>query len=223
VPWVAAALVAAVAGGLTARDLAAAARFDPVRSGPATRAEVALTFEVSRAQTAVATLLQVLGPAHATFFVTGTWARGHADVIRRILAAGDEVESLGNRPVALDRYPQAVVREELAAARSALAAAGVRSHFLRPVAGRYDAGLLTAAEAADLRLCLWDVDGMDWARPGPDAVAARVLAAVHPGAIVRLQADDGMPDTAPALAAILRGLASAGLKPVTVAQLLSSP
>jgi peptidoglycan/xylan/chitin deacetylase (PgdA/CDA1 family) len=221
-PWLLGAAIVAAGLSLTARDLAAAARFDPLRSVSTTRREVALTFEVSRAQTAVGAILKTLGAVRATFFVTGAWARGHADVIRSVLAAGDEVESLGNRPVALSRYPPAVVREELAAGVAALKADGITPRFLRPVAGQYDAELLQLADAAGLRLCLWDIDGLDWTQPGPDAVAQRVLAAVHPGAIIRLQADDAVPDTVPALAAILRGLASDGLRPVTLAQMASA-
>lgn len=214
--------VVLLAVGLTARDLAAAAAFDPLRSVATTAREVALTFEVSRGQTAVSEVLQTLGPAHATFFVTGVWARGHADLVRRMLAAGDEVESLGNRPVALDRYPETVVREELAAGVAALVALGVRPRFLRPPAGRYDPTLLRLAAADNLRLCLWDVDGLDWASPGADAVVTRVLAGARPGAIIRLQADDRSSDTVPALVAILRGLAAEGLAPVTLSRLAAS-
>ncbi len=214
--------VVLVAIGLTARDLAAAAGFDPLRDVVTSARQVALTFEVSHGQSAVDTILQTLGPAHATFFVTGAWAKGHADLVRRIVAAGDEVESLGNRDVALNRYPEPVVREELAAGVAALRALGVTPHFLRPPAGAYDPTVLRLAQADDLRLCLWDVDALDWARPGPDAVAARVLAGARPGAIIRLQADDGIPDTLQALPAILRGLAAGGFAPVTLAQLTAS-
>ena len=219
--WVLSALLLVAGLLLTARDLGAAARFDPLRAVTTSRREVALTFEVTRAETAVPAILAGLGPAHATFFVTGAWAKGHVRALQQIVAAGDEVESLGNRPVALDRYPPTVVRGELAAAVSALTVAGIHPRFLRPVAGRYDPALLQAADAQDLRLCLWDVDGLDWARPGLDAVVQRVLAGAKPGAIVRLQADDSIPDTAAAIPAILRGLAAKGLQPVTLAQLIS--
>lgn len=225
-PRAAAAAVLAIsllaAALLTMRDLRAAVRFEPLRSVTTENSEIALTFEVARGDAAVPAILKALGRERATFFITGAWAAGHAAEVARILAAGDEVESLGNRPVALTRYPESVVREELAAATAALRRAGVSPHFLRPPGGLYGPDLLRLADAADLRLCLWDVDAGDWAHPGVDAIAARVVAAAHRGAIVRLQADDDLAETAAALPAILRGLAAKGLEPVTLEALLGS-
>jgi peptidoglycan/xylan/chitin deacetylase (PgdA/CDA1 family) len=215
-------LAALVAGGgavLTARDLRAAAAFDPLRAVATPRAELALTFEVTGGDVAVPAVLAALGDARATFFLTGSWASGHAAAVRQILAAGDEVESLGNQAVALTRYPEAAVRGQLAQAVAALRRLGVQPRFLRPPGGLWGPALLRLAEAADLRLALWDVDSGDWARPGPDAIVARVLAAAHPGAVVRLQADDGLPATVAALRPLLRGLAAKGLRPVTLAEL----
>jgi peptidoglycan/xylan/chitin deacetylase (PgdA/CDA1 family) len=54
----------------------------------------------------------------------------------------------------------------------------------------------------------YDVDSLDYADPGPEAVVATVLGSVQPGSIVSLHL--GHPGTVTALPAILRGLAGRG-------------
>ena len=63
------------------------------------------------------------------------------------------------------------------------------------------------------------MDSLDYTDPGPDAVVATVLRAVRPGSIVSMHF--GHSGTVTALPAILRGLASRGLRPVTLTALLS--
>jgi peptidoglycan/xylan/chitin deacetylase (PgdA/CDA1 family) len=65
----------------------------------------------------------------------------------------------------------------------------------------------------------YDVDSLDYTDPGPHAVVATVLGSVRPGSIVSLHF--GHSGTVTALPAILRGLASRALRPVTLTALLS--
>jgi peptidoglycan/xylan/chitin deacetylase (PgdA/CDA1 family) len=63
------------------------------------------------------------------------------------------------------------------------------------------------------------VDSLDYTDPGPDAVVSTVLRLTRPGSIISLHF--GHPGTVTALPAIMRGLASRGLRPVTLTELLS--
>jgi chitooligosaccharide deacetylase len=75
---------------------------------------------------------------------------------------------------------------------------------------------------------LWSVETFDWAESEADVIADRVLAAVHPGAIVILH--DGVPDgnsgepsrdaTVRAVERLLAELPGRGYRLVTVSELL---
>jgi peptidoglycan/xylan/chitin deacetylase (PgdA/CDA1 family) len=67
----------------------------------------------------------------------------------------------------------------------------------------------------------YDVDSLDYTDPGPDAIVSAVLGPARPGSIISLHL--GHPGTVTAMPAILRGLASRGLRPVTLTELLLSP
>jgi peptidoglycan/xylan/chitin deacetylase (PgdA/CDA1 family) len=73
----------------------------------------------------------------------------------------------------------------------------------------------------------WDVDGKDWLRPGTQLIEQRIIAQLHPGAIILMH--DGAPDnekqdrsqTVAALPAILAAIKARGLRPVTLPQMLA--
>jgi len=63
------------------------------------------------------------------------------------------------------------------------------------------------------------VDSLDYTDPGPGAVVSTVLGSARPGSIVSLHL--GHSGTVTVLPAIVHGLASRGLRPVTLTDLLS--
>jgi hypothetical protein len=66
-------------------------------------------------------------------------------------------------------------------------------------------------------MMLYDVDPRDWARPGAQTIAARVLGAIHAGSIVDLHDGGGnRSETVAALPLILQGLAARHLTPVAL-------
>ncbi|ADU51167.1 polysaccharide deacetylase [Thermaerobacter marianensis DSM 12885] len=75
-----------------------------VRAGEAAGPRVALTFDVLDGDTVVLQVLDVLAwrRVPATFFVTAAWARGHPELLRRMVGAGHEV--------GLRQPPQAAAR-----------------------------------------------------------------------------------------------------------------
>jgi peptidoglycan/xylan/chitin deacetylase (PgdA/CDA1 family) len=65
----------------------------------------------------------------------------------------------------------------------------------------------------------YDVDGLDWRDPPRSTVVTAVLSGARPGSIVSLHL--GHPVTVGALPAVLDGLHSRGLRPVTLTELLA--
>ncbi len=85
----------------------------------------------------------------------------------------------------------------------------------------------TVVHAAGYTAINWDVEAKDWMRPGAQVIAQRIIAQLHPGAIILMH--DGAPDnqiqdrsqTVAALPAILAAIKARGLRPVTLPQMLA--
>jgi len=94
--------------------------------------------------------------------------------------------------------------------------------YWRPPFGDFNNDVLAQARQMGLTTVTWDVVPLDFQSPGVQVIVDRVLARVHPGAIVLLH--DGYfhrGETAHALPQIIQGLHDRGLRPVTVPQLLT--
>jgi peptidoglycan-N-acetylglucosamine deacetylase len=182
---------------------------------------VALTFDDGDVR-AWRRILRVLEAhrARATFFVLGRYVSAAPSLARRTLADGDAVGSHGWSHAIMARESAGQIRGELqrSSAPWRAAAGATPMPYLRPPYGIYGRETLRVAAAQGFtRIVLWDVDPEDWRAPGPRVIVLRVLHAVRPGSIVLLHVK---PQTAAALPAILRGLRTRGLRPVTVPELL---
>ena len=97
---------------------------------------------------------------------------------------------------------------------------GVTGHpagCLRPPYGQSDPAVAAQLRARGLAELYWDVDPSDYLRPGAVVIARRVLAALHPGAIVIMHDGGGnRSQTVAALPAIIRGIRAAGYQIVPV-------
>ena len=88
---------------------------------------------------------------------------------------------------------------------------------LRPAYGLGDRAVDAQLRARGLAELVWDVDPSDYLRPPAGVIAPRVLAALHPGAIVILHDGGGnRSQTAAALPANIRGIRAAGYQIVPV-------
>jgi peptidoglycan/xylan/chitin deacetylase (PgdA/CDA1 family) len=98
---------------------------------------------------------------------------------------------------------------------------GSAGRWFRPSQTQYSTPLIEReARKAGYQTCVsYDVDSLDYTDPGPDAIVSTVLGSTRPGSIVSLHL--GHSGTVIALPAILRGLASRGLRPVTLTGLFS--
>jgi len=184
-----------------------------VLRGPAGRRAVALTFDDGPHPVTTRRILAVLaGTRHrVTFFVLGTKARRHPDVVREIQAAGHTLAVHGDRHDRLHafRFPGRVCDELLRAARAVEDATGVRPRFFRPPLGHTSLTTTRGARHAGMIIVGWSTRGFDGVRGRtPEAVVARVARDVTDGAIVMLhdasEYDDFEPASVRALPELLR-------------------
>jgi len=94
--------------------------------------------------------------------------------------------------------------------------------FWRPPYGAFNSAVVQSAANSGLSTICWDVDPLDWTRPGTDVIVSSVLSQVHAGSIILLHDGPELREqTLAALPAILAGLQAQGLEPVTVPKLLT--
>jgi peptidoglycan/xylan/chitin deacetylase (PgdA/CDA1 family) len=160
--------------------------------------------------------------ARVTVLAVGTWLWQYPRVAERILRGGHE---LGNHTMhhldiaAMDA--QGAYTEIAGCAQRLHGLTGSAGRWFRPSRTRYSTPLIErAARRAGYQACVsYDVDSLDYTDPGPDAIVSTVLRSTRPGSIVSLHL--GHAGTVTALPAIVRGLASRGLRPVTLTDLLA--
>jgi peptidoglycan/xylan/chitin deacetylase (PgdA/CDA1 family) len=98
--------------------------------------------------------------------------------------------------------------------------AGVKPKLMRPPYGELTKRQrIWANHDFGYKVILWDVDPLDWKRPGPSVVARRIIAGTRPGSIIL--SHDIHPPTIEAMSQVFDDLLAQGFKFVTVSELLA--
>ncbi|MER5860318.1 polysaccharide deacetylase family protein [Streptomyces sp900105245] len=195
-----------------------------ITHGPRTRRQVALTFHGQGDPALAHSLLSTAEKrgARLTVLAVGTWLDEHPDVARRILDGGHDLGNHTQRHVSVNAMSQASARKEITdcADRLRRLTGSIGTWFRpsrAPTASPLVAGLARAAGYP--HVLSYDVDSLDYTRPGAAAVTRKVLADVTNGSVVSLHF--GYPDTVAALPDVLHELDRRGLRAVTTTELLS--
>lgn len=188
-----------------------------VTNGSRDRPVVALTFDDGPSEY-TPDFLKVLREkgAHGTFFEVGQEMPGREDVMRQILAEGNE---LGDHTMNHVEYP--------GYSQIAGAAARIRAytHFqpclFRPPGGGVNASVIATAGSLGMRTINWDVDPRDWSLPGTGAIYSNIVSHARNGSII-LMHDGGGPrsETLAALPQVIDTLRARGFGFATVSELL---
>ena len=188
------------------------------------RSEVALTFHgqgpVSMADALLAEAERA--GAQVTVLAVGTWLGQYPQIAERILRGGHDLGNHTMHHLDITAMDAPGAYAEIAGCAQRLRAlTGSIGRWFRPSQTRYATPLIEReARKAGYQTCVsYDVDSLDYTDPGPDAIVSTVLGSARPGSIVSLHL--GHSGTVAALPAVLRGLASRGLRPVTLTGLLS--
>lgn len=184
---------------------------------------VAMTFDDGPSAALTPKLLDLLAAHHmkATFFVVGQNAADHPEILRRAVKEGHEIANHSWSHPNLGKMGDDGVRRELQKTDDAIKAAiGVRPTLMRPPYGSITARQKRwMHEEFGYRIILWDVDPLDWKRPGPSVVTSRILKEARPGSIIL--AHDIHAPTIEAMPATFDQLQAKGFKFVTVTELLA--
>jgi peptidoglycan/xylan/chitin deacetylase (PgdA/CDA1 family) len=141
--------------------------------------------------------------AKATFFELGQMVDRHPELHDAVLAAGNTIGSHSYSHPQLTRLSAAKMQREITG--------GPQSKCFRPPYGSANAQVRAQIKADGMRPVLWDVDSLDWTKPGSEAIVANVLRTVHSGSVVLMHdAGGNRSQSVAALEKLLPILASKG-------------
>lgn len=210
----------------------------PVNSGftaysPDTKGEkvIALTFDDGPWPESSRKILDILNDndAHATFFVIGNQCKDNATVLKQIADAGNQIATHSydhadgsgqgvNMTLMSTDEQIAEVTKGFKAIEDVL---GYQvSRVMRAPGGNYYGPMVETLASHVTAEFGWDVDTLDWSRPGVDTIVQRILS-VQPGQIVLMHDGGGdRSQTVEALRIALPQLKEQGYRFVTVDELL---
>ena len=191
---------------------------------------VALTFDAGSDAGYTAQILSVLAARHvpATFGITGLWAQANPDLLRQIIAAGNQIvnhtwdhRSFTGASTGGTGLTAAEIERELSSADNLLrqfTADGSAAWFRPPYGDRTWATDSAAAAAGYRYELMWTVDTLGWKGVPVATVVQRVLSAASPGEIVLMHVGAASTDAA-ALPELITALEARGYRFVTASGL----
>ncbi|NJN15540.1 MAG: polysaccharide deacetylase family protein [Oscillochloris sp.] len=146
----------------------------------------ALTFDDGPHPLFTPRLLDVLAQhqARATFFVIGTQAAAHPDLIRRIVAAGHVIANHTHQHIRLPETDRLTRLRDIGQCRRVLGPNGAR--LLRPPYGGQSVGSRIDALLLGYEVVTWNMHAEDWAGHDTDYMAERLVRQLRPGSIILL-------------------------------------
>jgi peptidoglycan-N-acetylglucosamine deacetylase len=184
---------------------------------------IAMTFDDGPQEKLTPKLLDLLAEHHikATFFVIGQNATEYPDIVARAAREGHEIGNHSWSHPNLGKMSDESVRRQLRQTEDAIKqATGKRPTLMRPPYGSLSSRQKQwIHDEFGYRIVLWDVDPLDWKRPGPSVVTNRIVRETRPGSIVL--SHDIHPGTIEAMHDTLNQLEAKGFKFVTVSELIA--
>lgn len=186
---------------------------------------VALTFNIGWGDEKAEPILQTLKKENihaATFFLSGSWAERHPDLVAKIDKEGYEIGLLGYDYKDYSEIEDLQISRDIAKAQEVFKKLNVKNiELLRAPTGHFDRRLLKISEKFGLTVVHWSVDSKDWTNPGVNQIVQNVNKA-QKGDIILLHASDAAKQTNKALPIILDELRDRNLAFVTVSEMISN-
>jgi peptidoglycan/xylan/chitin deacetylase (PgdA/CDA1 family) len=200
-----------------------------IERGPRGKSQIALTFDAGANAECFEDLIAALEKAHvhSTFFITGNWAQRNMECAKAITKHGHEIGNHTWNHLALPKYSDEIVREEITRAENLLMEISGQSPRprLRAPFGERDDRVLRIAASLGYRSIYWTIDSLDSVEPRktPDFLIDRITTKTNAeldGAIILMHV--GEKSTAEALPVIIADLQNRGFQLVTVSKLLEA-
>jgi polysaccharide deacetylase family sporulation protein PdaB len=188
--------------------------------------KISLTFDISWGDEKALPILDTLkneGINNATFFLSGSWAERHPDIVKRMIEDGHEIGSMGYSYENYTELEETKIKRDLLLAQEVFKTLGVKNvTLLRPPTGNFDKKVLKVANSLGLTIVHWSVDSKDWTNPGVNKIVNNATSKLQAGDILLLHASDSAKQTAKALPSIIEVIKQKGYTNVSVSELIAN-
>lgn len=191
--------------------------------------QVALTFDDVPDPRFTPQVLKILKRegVKATFFVVGSRAKKHPDLVRKIHKDGHIIGNHSYTHQQFKKHTLAEFQSEILRTEKVIQnIVGYRPRLIRPPYGDINEAQVRWAKRHSYRVVNWNVDSLDWKGLDKEKVKQNVLETVGPGSIVLQHAGGGngtdLSGTIEALPEIIRELKAKGYQFVNVATMLQT-
>lgn len=151
---------------------------------------------------------------HATFFVGGSWADDHAEILTQIRDRGNELGNHGYFHKNQDALTLEKNKEEIGVCGELVERlTGVKMNLFAPPSGAYAKQTVEAAEGLGYKVIMWSKDTIDWRDHDQTVIYRRATNGVCGGDLVLAHPTK---ETAAALPSILAYYRDQGLEQVPV-------
>lgn len=187
--------------------------------------DIALTFNIGWGDEKAEPILDELkkqGVKSATFFLAGSWAERHPDLVQRITKEGYEIGILGYDYVDYSEIEESKIRQDLSKAQVAFKKLNVNEiKLVRSPTGHFDKKTLSVVQRYGFTLVHWSIDSKDWTNPGVKSIVNNIANA-EKGDILLFHASDSAKQTKDALPNIIESLNRKDLKLVSVSEMIAN-
>lgn len=187
--------------------------------------DIALTFNIGWGEQKAEPILDVLkkhNVANATFFLSGSWAESHPDLVERIMKEGYEIGILGYNYKNYAQLEESEIRKDLSRAQDVFRKLNVKDiKLMRAPTGQFNKNTIKIADQYGYTVVHWSIDSKDWTNPGVQEIIKNVSKAGK-GDVILLHASDSAKQTAEALPNIINGLKKKGLQFVSVSEMIAN-
>ena len=183
---------------------------------------VALTFDDGPNEGETSQILDILRreKVPATFFVLGKNAQKYPELVLREASEGHQVAMHSWSHTEYTKLTPPELRTDIARCSAAVEKiTGFAPTWIRPPYGQVDGTVYTEITNRGLNVALWDVDPVDYSRPGMQRIINPVVYTTRPGSVVLMHDGGGnRSQTVAALPGIIGELRDAGYTFITIEQ-----
>jgi len=165
-----------------------------VTHGPVHAKAAALTFDDAPDPRFTPQILDILARhrVRATFFIVGSRARAHPELVRRIVREGHLIGNHSDTHALLTNKTAAGFEREIRRTdQTLLAITGRKPRFIRPPYGEISPKQTDWTARRGYIVVNWNVDAVDWRNTPSRTILANVRKQLRPGAIILLHAGGG--------------------------------
>ncbi len=198
-----------------------------VTRGSGTSRDIALTFDDVPDPRYTPQVLDILARhrVRATFFVVGSRAAKHPELVRRMVREGHLVGNHSYNHALFSRLSMYGFREQITKTDAVLTKlSGYRPRFIRPPYGEITSRQVGWSRQHGYIIVNWDVDSVDWRQIPAHRILANIRKTLQPGSIILQHAGGGygqdLSGSIKALPQLIRLLQSKGYRLVTLEELL---